>query len=50
MKGVERTAYWTGGLLLLSGVMHLVVLLTSGGTWEGPLSLRKPTTFAYRSV
>jgi hypothetical protein len=45
MKGVERAAYWTGGLLLLSGVMHLVVLLTSGGTWEGPLSLRKPTTF-----
>ena len=46
MKGVERAAYWTGGLLLLSGVLHLVVLLTSGGTWEGPLSLRKPTTFS----
>lgn len=45
MKGVERAAYWTGGLLLLSGVMHLVVLLTGGSTWEGPLSLRKPTTF-----
>lgn len=45
MKGVERAAYWTGGLLILSGVMHLVVLLTSGDTWEGPLSLRKPTTF-----
>src|SRR5262245_41135020 len=45
MRGIERVAYWTGGLLILSGVMHLAVLLTSGGTWEGPLSLRKPTTF-----
>ena len=45
MKGIERVAYWTGGLLILSGVMHLAVLLTRGGTWEGPLSLRKPTTF-----
>src|SRR4029450_3940533 len=45
MKGVERAAYWTGGLLLLRGVMHLVVVRTSGAPWEGPLSLRKPTTF-----
>src|SRR5262245_60670001 len=45
MRRIERVAYWTGGLLILSGVMHLAVLLTSGGTWEGPLSLRKPTTF-----
>lgn len=45
MKAIERAAYWTGGLLILSGVIHLAMLLTSGGTWEGPLSLRKPTTF-----
>ena len=42
---MERTAYAVGGLLILSGVVHAVVLLTSGGTWDGPLSLRKPTTF-----
>jgi hypothetical protein len=45
VKAIERAAYWTGGLLILSGVIHLVILLTSGGTWEGPLSLRKPATF-----
>jgi hypothetical protein len=45
VKTIERAAYWTGGLLILSGVIHLTMQLTSGGTWEGPLSLRKPTTF-----
>jgi hypothetical protein len=45
VRAIERAAYWTGGLLILSGVIHLVMLLTSGGTWEGPLSLRKPATF-----
>jgi hypothetical protein len=42
---VERAAYAIGGLLVLSGAIHLAVLLITGGTWEGPLSLRKPTTF-----
>jgi hypothetical protein len=45
VRGVERAAYWIGGLLILSGVIHLAVLVISGGTWEGPLSLRKPMTF-----
>lgn len=42
---VERIAYAVGGLLFLSGLVHLVVLVVSGGTWTGPVSLRKPTTF-----
>lgn len=42
---VERIAYATGGLLFLSGLVHLVVLIVSGGTWTGPVSLRKPATF-----
>jgi hypothetical protein len=42
---VERIAYAVGGLLFLSGLGHLVVLIVSGGTWTGPVSLRKPTTF-----
>ena len=45
MRAIERAAYWTGGLLILSGVIHLAMLVTSGGTWAGPLSLRKPATF-----
>ncbi len=45
MTAVERAAYGAGGLLILSGVIHLAVLLMSGGAWDGPLSLRKPATF-----
>src|SRR5262245_51046774 len=45
MKLIERAAYTVGGLLVLSGVIHLAILVISGGSWEGPLSLRKPMTF-----
>jgi hypothetical protein len=41
----HMVGYWIGGLLILSGAFHGVVLLISGGAWEGPLSLRKPTSF-----
>lgn len=33
------------GLLFASGLVHLGVLVFSGGTWIGPVSFRKPTTF-----
>jgi hypothetical protein len=42
---VERVACTVGGLLFLSGLVHLVVLVVAGGAWTGPVSLRKPTTF-----
>lgn len=42
---VERAAFAVAGLLFLSGLAHLVVLAVSGGTWTGPVSLRKPATF-----
>ena len=45
MKAIDRAAYTVGGLLVLSGLVHLTVLLVSGGSWQGPVSLRKPTTF-----
>jgi hypothetical protein len=45
MKSIERVAYTVGGLLVLSGLVHLSVLLMTGGSWQGPVSLRKPTTF-----
>ena len=44
-RKVERAAYVVGALLLTSGLVHLAILTVTGGTWTGPLSLRKPTTF-----
>ena len=45
VKAIEHVAYSVGGLLMLSGLVHLAILLISGNSWEGPLSLRKPATF-----
>ena len=45
MKPVERVAYGAGALLVLSGLVHLAVLVVGGGSWHGPVSLRKPMTF-----
>ncbi len=42
---IESIGYIVGAILLLSGLTHLTVQLVSGGSWLGPLSLRKPTTF-----
>ena len=44
-RRVERIGYVIGVALLLSGLVHVVVLLISGGSWEGPTSLRKAATF-----
>ena len=41
----ERTGYLIGALLVVSGLIHLAILLIAGGSWQGPVSLRKPTTF-----
>jgi hypothetical protein len=37
--------YFIGGLLIASGLLHVGMLLTTGGPWMGPLSLRKPMAF-----
>lgn len=34
-----------GAVLIASGLVHLVVLLVTHGTWLGPVSYRKPMTF-----
>jgi len=44
-RTVERTGYSVGALLLVSGVIHLAILIIGGYSWEGPLSLRKAATF-----
>ena len=45
VRTVERVAYAIGALLLISGFVHLLILIASSGSWLGPLSLRKPATF-----
>jgi len=48
VKARERFSmrgYVVGSLLVVCGLIHLSILLAGGGTWEGPLSLRKPATF-----
>jgi hypothetical protein len=42
---VERVGYVVGALLLTSGLIHMGILALSGGSWDGPLSLRKPAVF-----
>ncbi|WP_433295156.1 hypothetical protein ACQP2F_35040 [Actinoplanes sp. CA-030573] len=44
-RPIERACYRLGAVLIASGLFHAAVLITSGGTWEGPVSWRKPTTF-----
>jgi hypothetical protein len=41
----ERVAFAVGALLFSSGVVHAAILLGTGASWEGPLSLRKAATF-----
>ena len=42
---VERACYAVGATLIASGLFHLGVLLVTGGSWQGPVSWRKPITF-----
>lgn len=44
-RRIERAAYLLGAVLFAAGLLHVGVLLVSGGSWVGPLSLRKPATF-----
>jgi hypothetical protein len=45
LSRVERVCYLIGAALIASGLFHLVVLLVTGGSWQGPVSWRKPVTF-----
>lgn len=44
-RPVERVAYVVGLVLFTSGLVHVGVLLVTGWTWIGPVSLRKAATF-----
>ncbi len=41
----QRLAYVCAALLVASGLFHGVVFLVDGGSWEGPVSWRKPIVF-----
>ena len=41
----QKVGYGCGALLILSGLVHVVVFLVDGGSWEGPVSWRKPIVF-----
>lgn len=41
----QRLGYVCAGVLLLSGLFHGIVFLVDGGSWEGPVSWRKPVVF-----
>ncbi|MEU8143590.1 hypothetical protein [Nonomuraea sp. NPDC048901] len=42
---MTRLWYVIGLLLIVSGLVHLGVLVLDGGPWDGPVSWRKPFTF-----
>jgi hypothetical protein len=44
-RRAERIAHAAGAVLFLSGVAHALVLVVTGGSWLGPVSLRKAVTF-----
>jgi hypothetical protein len=44
-RRAERIAYAVGAALFVSGLAHALVLIATGGSWLGPLSLRKAVTF-----
>ena len=44
-RRVERLAYVVGVVLFVGGLVHVGVLLVTGWTWIGPVSLRKAATF-----
>jgi hypothetical protein len=41
----QRFGYACAAVLVVSGLFHGAVYLVDGGSWEGPLSWRKPTVF-----
>src|SRR5262249_62114013 len=41
----QRVGYVVGALLFFSGLLHLAILATSGGSWYGPVLLRQSGTF-----
>ncbi|ODU00843.1 MAG: hypothetical protein ABS81_22340 [Pseudonocardia sp. SCN 72-86] len=44
-RPVEKVAYAVAAALVVSGLVHVAILLATGASWTGPTSLRKAATF-----
>ncbi len=44
-ESYQKFGYVCAAILLASGVVHFGVFLVDGGSWEGPISWRKPVVF-----
>jgi hypothetical protein len=42
---LSRVEWLVAAALMTSGFIHLAMLAIFGGSWDGPLSLRKPLLF-----
>jgi hypothetical protein len=43
-RRLGHVCYVVGAVLIASGLFHLGVLILTGGSWQGPVSWRKPAT------
>jgi hypothetical protein len=46
VTGWPRILWVIGAVLLVTMLVHIAALVVTGGPWTGPVSLRKPATFA----
>jgi len=46
-ESYQKFLYSISAILVVSGIFHLGVIIVTGGSWEGPVSWRKPIVFGF---
>jgi len=46
-ESYQKFLYFISAILIVSGIFHLGVIIATGGSWEGPVSWRKPIVFGF---
>ena len=46
-ENYQKFLYFISDILMVSGIFHLAVIMVTGGSWEGPVSWRKPIVFGF---
>jgi len=46
-ESYQKFLYFIGAILVVSGLFHIGVIIVTGGSWEGPVSWRKPIVFSF---